>query len=79
MKTLAARMTARDYTPNFLLKLMAKDMAYALGEGRRHGRLSDHVASALELYERAIASGHGEEDFSVVVEALRETGPNLLR
>ena len=37
VKTLAARMTARDYTPNFSLTLAAKDMSYAVGEGQRHG------------------------------------------
>jgi 3-hydroxyisobutyrate dehydrogenase len=75
VKTLAARMAARDYTPNFLLKLAAKDMTYALGEARRHGLSLSTVAPVLELYERAIAGGHGEEDFSVVVESLRETAP----
>jgi 3-hydroxyisobutyrate dehydrogenase len=79
VKTLSGRMTARDYTPNFLLKLMAKDMAYALGEGRRYGLSLSTVASALGLYERSIASGRGEEDFSVIVETLREAGPNPLR
>lgn len=72
VKTLAARMTARDYTPNFLLPLMAKDLSYALGEGRRHGVPLSTAASALELYQQAIAGGHGEEDFSVVVEPLRK-------
>jgi 3-hydroxyisobutyrate dehydrogenase len=76
VKTLSGRMTARDYTPNFLLKLMAKDMTYALGEGRRYGLLLSTAASALELYDRSIASGRGEEDFSVIVEALREAGPD---
>ena len=76
VKTLSGRMTARDYTPNFLLKLMAKDMTYALGEGRRYGLFLSTAASALELYDRSIASGRGEEDFSVIVEALREAGPD---
>ena len=65
-------MTARDYTPNFALKLMAKDLKYAVGEGRRHGTLLSTAASALPLYEQAIALGRGEEDFSVVVEPLRK-------
>jgi len=72
VKTLSARMTARDYTPNFALKLMAKDLKYAVGEGRRHGTLLSTAASALPLYEQAIALGRGEEDFSVVVEPLRK-------
>lgn len=73
VKTLSGRMTARDYTPNFVLKLMAKDLSYALGEGRRHGVSLATAASALELYKQAIASGRGEEDFSVIVEPLRDT------
>ena len=37
LKTLSARMTAREYTPpNFILRLMAKDLAYAAAEGKRH-------------------------------------------
>ena len=67
-------MTARDYTPHFLLELMAKDMGYALGEGRRHGVSLSTAAPHALVYGRAIASGHGEEDFSVVVEPLRTPG-----
>jgi len=75
VKTLSARMTARDYTPNFLLRLAAKDMRYALGEGRRRGLSLSTVGPVLELYERAMAGGHGEEDFSALVEPLREATP----
>jgi 3-hydroxyisobutyrate dehydrogenase len=65
VKTLSGRMTARDYTPNFLLRLMAKDLTYALSEGRRHGLSFATAASALEVCEQALARGRGEEDFSV--------------
>jgi 3-hydroxyisobutyrate dehydrogenase len=71
VRTLSARMTARDYTPNFLLRLMAKDLTYALGEGRRYGLALSTVASALEVVDRAVAAGNGEEDFSALVEPLR--------
>ncbi len=72
VKALSGRMTARDYTPNFQLRLMAKDLTYALGEGRRHGLSLSTVASALEVVNQAIAAGHGEEDFSALVEPLRD-------
>jgi 3-hydroxyisobutyrate dehydrogenase len=72
VKTLSARMTASDYTPNFLLTLMAKDLSYAMREGGRHGVALTTAASALELYEQAIGDGRGDEDFSVVVEPLRK-------
>jgi hypothetical protein len=79
VKTLAGRMTARDYTPHFLLKLMAKDLTYALGEGRRHGLSLSTAAAALEVYKQAMAGGRGEEDFSVIVEALRGAAPDPTR
>ena len=71
VKTLSARMTARDYTPNFLLRLMAKDLTYALAEGRKYGLALATVASALEVVDQAVAAGNGDEDFSVLVEPLR--------
>jgi 3-hydroxyisobutyrate dehydrogenase len=73
VRTLAGRMTAQDYTPNFLLRLMAKDLTYALEEGRRHGLSLSTVASAREVVNQAVAAGHGEEDFSALVEPLRRT------
>jgi 3-hydroxyisobutyrate dehydrogenase len=72
VKTLSGRMTARDYTPNFLLRLMAKDLTYALAEGRGHGLSLSTVASALEVVKQAIDAGHGEEDFSALVEPMRD-------
>jgi len=75
VKALSGRMTARDYTPNFLLRLMAKDLTYALAEGRAHGLSLSTVASALEVVKQAIAAGHGEEDFAALVEPLRDAAP----
>ncbi len=73
LKTLSARMTARDYTPNFLLPLMAKDLTYALAEGKENGLNFTTVAAALEQFQRAMASGQGDKDFSVVVEQFRQS------
>ena len=71
LRTLSGRMTARDYTPHFPLRLMAKDLTYALAEGRRHGLTLSTVASALELVDQAVAAGNGDVDFSALVEPLR--------
>ena len=73
VKTMAGRMTARDYTPHFLLKLMAKDLGYAIAEARRHGVSLATADCALGHYARAIENGRGEEDFSAIVEPLRTT------
>jgi 3-hydroxyisobutyrate dehydrogenase len=75
VKTLSARMTARDYAPNFVLRLMAKDLTYGIAEGRRYGLKLATVASALAILEQAIAGGHGDEDFSALVEPLRKPEP----
>jgi 3-hydroxyisobutyrate dehydrogenase len=74
VKTLAPRMAARDYAPNFLLRLMAKDLKYASAEAARHGVHLETVAAALRHYERALAAGHGEHDFSAIVEPIRTAG-----
>jgi 3-hydroxyisobutyrate dehydrogenase len=75
VKAVSGRMAARDYTPNFRLRLMAKDLTYALGEGRRHGLSLSTAVSALEVIQQGIASGHGEDDFSAMVEPLRKAAP----
>jgi len=66
MKTLLGRIAAGDYTPNFRLALMAKDLAYSLREGERQGLDFPMVAAALQEYQRAVEAGHGEKDFSAV-------------
>jgi 3-hydroxyisobutyrate dehydrogenase len=72
VKTIWARMTARDYTPNFMLRLMAKDLKYAIEEGRRLSLDLSTAAAALSLFEKGMAAGHGEQDMSALVEVVRE-------
>lgn len=74
VKMMATRMTARQYTPpNFALRWMLKDVRYAIDEVQRHGVRFDTAVAACDLVERAMASGHADEDFSVIVEPLRES------
>jgi 3-hydroxyisobutyrate dehydrogenase len=72
MRTLAARMTAPDFTPNFYLHLLAKDMRYAITEGESRGVPMRTAATALSLLESAIAHGDGDRDMAAVVEQFRE-------
>ena len=71
VKLLSARMTAADFAPNFPLKLMAKDLDYALKEGQASGRAPTTAAAALEVFRAAIAAGHGDKDMSAVIEPMR--------
>src|SRR6185312_7418060 len=71
VKTMAQRMTSRDYTPNFLLKLMAKDLRYAQREAANHKLNLKTAAAALGLFEQAQDAGHGARDMAAVVEPFR--------
>jgi 3-hydroxyisobutyrate dehydrogenase len=72
VRTMSARMTARDYTPNFQTQLIAKDLRYAMGEAARFGLTMATAGTALELMNRAIQDGRGGQDCSSVVEELRK-------
>ena len=72
VKTVAARMTTPDYTPNFLLRLMAKDLTYARREAAARSLELGTAAAALGLFQAGIAAGHGERDIAAVVEPLRQ-------
>ena len=73
VKTVTARMVANDFAPNFLLKLMTKDLGYAVQESAARGQPLATAAAALEVFHRAIAAGHGDKDMSAVVESLRQS------
>jgi 3-hydroxyisobutyrate dehydrogenase len=72
VKTIAARINAGDYTPNFLLPLMAKDLGYAIKESAAAGHPLKTPVTALEIFQNAIAAGLGEKDMAAVVEPLRQ-------
>lgn len=67
-------MVQRQYTPQFALRWLHKDLTYAL-------RLADEVnapmptlATAREVYRLAGNLGLDEKDFSAVIEVLRQSG-----
>jgi 3-hydroxyisobutyrate dehydrogenase len=76
IKTLSGRMTERTYEPNFVLRLMAKDLRYAVSEADQQGLDLDMGRAALRVFEHAISAGQGEEDMSAVVEQFRSQAQN---
>lgn len=71
VKGLSERMNQKDVETNFRVELMAKDLAYAIEEGRRlRIGLSTGVAALLR-FEEAMQKGLGDRDMSAVVEPLR--------
>jgi 3-hydroxyisobutyrate dehydrogenase len=71
-KTIIGRMTTPDYTPNFMLKLMTKDIGYAIKEGANRGQDLKTAGVALEIFKRAVSAGHGDKDMAAIVEPMRE-------
>jgi len=69
VKRVAERVAANDFTPNFGLRWMAKDLAYAIGTGSARGIPLRTASAALSIFEDAVAGGHGDEDFSAVAKS----------
>jgi 3-hydroxyisobutyrate dehydrogenase len=72
IKLISERMSQKNFTPNFLLRLMAKDLGYAVDEANRHALELETGAAAHEVFKRAIANGQGDKDMSAVVEQFRK-------
>jgi 3-hydroxyisobutyrate dehydrogenase len=68
---ISARMVSRNYTVNFLLKLMTKDLLYAQNEAAQSNVDLKTAEVARSLFEAAIAQGFGDEDMASVIEPLR--------
>ncbi len=64
-------MTSRDYSVNFLLELMAKDLGYAHDAAMDDGVELTTATNARALFDRAAAQGYAGQDMSAVVEPLR--------
>jgi len=72
VKAVSTRMTGADFTPNFLLRLMAKDLGYAIEEAARVSVDLHTGTAALELFQRAAAAGYGDQDIAAVVRQFRK-------
>ena len=79
VKAVSGRMTAPDYTPNFFLRLMAKDLGYAIAAAKENSLDLTTARAALGAFECGIATGHGDKDIAAVVEPLRQRSPSARR
>jgi 3-hydroxyisobutyrate dehydrogenase len=71
VKMVVERMVSRDYTPNFLVPLMVKDLTYAIETFAAEGIELASARAARERFIEAAAAGHQGEDIAAVVEPLR--------
>ena len=71
VKTVAPRMTAQNYTPNFAVNLLSKDLRYALAEGRARNASLRIASAALGLLEKTVTNGDGDLDMAAVAKTTR--------
>jgi 3-hydroxyisobutyrate dehydrogenase-like beta-hydroxyacid dehydrogenase len=62
----------RDFTPNFAMKWMDKDVCLMLDNGKELGVPLLLTALTHELFQMAIAAGHGDEDFCSSINVLED-------
>jgi 3-hydroxyisobutyrate dehydrogenase len=72
IKRMLASMAASDYTPNFPLKLMTKDLGYAMSEASREGISLETATPALKMFQHAAQQGLGDLDFSAIVKSVEK-------
>jgi 3-hydroxyisobutyrate dehydrogenase/2-hydroxy-3-oxopropionate reductase len=63
---------ARDFTTNFSVKWMDKDIGLMLESGQELGVPLVLTGLTRQLFQIAIASGHGEEDMCSTIKVLEE-------
>lgn len=73
IKAISARDAIGDLTPNFALRLMAKDLKYFLEEAKRRGLTLKTAVPAIEVFEDAVKHGYGDQDFAAVIDAQRKS------
>jgi 3-hydroxyisobutyrate dehydrogenase len=71
VKMVVQRMVARDYTPNFLVPLMVKDLSYVIDAFGGAGIELADARAARERFTTAVNMGFHDQDIAAVVEPLR--------
>jgi 3-hydroxyisobutyrate dehydrogenase len=73
VKRVAARVTSGDFAPHFFLRLMTKDVSYAVDEAKSRGVSLPTAQAALSVFRQAQADGYSEQDFTAVIQSLKPT------
>ncbi len=73
-RRIAERALQNDFATAFSLRLMAKDLTYALREASARGVELQTGASALARFEQGMRDGLGEQDFAAVTESVQRAG-----
>jgi len=67
----AAFVLSEDWTPNFPLRLMLKDIRLMLEAGEQQAVQLPALEAVEKVYQTAIEAGHANHDFAATVETVR--------
>ena len=73
LQTIMARVASDDFTPNFSVSLIEKDLSYAINEGAKVGVDLSSAEAARSRFQQANAAGLGERDIASLVKWFLET------
>ncbi len=71
LKLVGPRMSKGDYTPNFVVRLMAKDLTYAVAEAGRMGLDLKTGRTALAEFAATTEAGFGDEDVAAIYKYIK--------
>jgi 3-hydroxyisobutyrate dehydrogenase-like beta-hydroxyacid dehydrogenase len=71
-RSIAEFVLTGDFSPQFALRLLAKDLRLYAAEAEALGSPSPSGRPTRDLYERALARGLGGEDFAAIVKLIEE-------
>jgi 3-hydroxyisobutyrate dehydrogenase len=73
VKTLSQRIREKNYETQFAMKLMAKDLSYAIKVSNEVNLPLHTAQGALEVFEKGLSAGLGEKDMFAVFEAISKS------
>lgn len=76
LKRKAPALLNHDYTPNFALRWIHKDLSYGIDEGAKRNVPMPTSSATRELMRMAMAQGWSDQDYSIFYELLRPKQPS---
>lgn len=71
VKLIAGRIAAKDFTPNFSVSLLQKDLAYAIAGAKHLGLDLRTAAASIEWFSEAMRQGLGQQDIAAISEVVQ--------
>jgi len=68
MRAKAQKLKDRDWSPHFSVAMIRKDLRYLHELAESLGRVARTGEAGADIYDQAVAAGHGDDDFSAIAD-----------